>query len=149
MKQPVESIPPRSRVVVAACPSYSSGEVAAALAETMAALGGMAAVIKPGETVLVKPNLFSPHDPSDAVTTHPELVRQVVQLCFEAGAGRVWVGDSLAGTHPDMVLWSQTGMVEAVAGTKAELKSWHVRQTSIPCGSECWPSRHGFLRWMR
>lgn len=136
MNQPAESIPSKSRVVVAACPSYSSGDVAAALAEIMDALGGMAAVIKPGETVLVKLNLFSPHDPDDAVTTHPELVKQVVQLCFEAGAGRVWVGDSPVGTHPDAELWSRTGMTAAVAGTNAELKSWHVRQTSIPCGSE-------------
>lgn len=136
MSHPVESREPRSRVVVAACSSYVSTDVATAVAEVMDALGGMAAVIKPGETVLVKPNLFSPHSPEDAVTTHPELVRQVVRLCFEAGAARVWVGDSPAGTHPDAALWSQTGMSDAIAGTRAELKSWHVRQKSISCGTE-------------
>lgn len=126
----------QSRVVVAECPSYSSADVANALAEIMAALGGMGAFVRAGQTVLVKPNLFSPHLPDDAVTTHPELVRQVVRLCFEAGAARVWVGDSPVGVHDEAELWTRTGMREAIAGTGAQLKSWRVKHVALPCGED-------------
>lgn len=126
----------KSRVVAAACGSYSSGDVAKALAEVMAAVGGMGAFVRAGQTVLVKPNLFSPHLPDDAVTTHPELVRQVVRLCFEAGAGRVWVGDSPVGVHDEEELWTRTGMREAIAGTGAELKSWRVKHVAVECGED-------------
>lgn len=123
-------------MAVTACSSYSSDHVRTALSEALEALGGLSAFVKPGQTVLLKPNLFSPHPPEDAVTTHPELVRQVVRLCVHAGARRVWVGDSPVGAHAEAELWSRTGMIGAVAGTPAELKSWRVKQTPVSCGED-------------
>lgn len=131
-----EYSPGPSRVVVVACSSYSAGDVDNALNEIMQSMGGLEAFITPGQTVLIKPNLFSPHAPEDAVTTHPELVRQVVRLCFAAGAGRVWVGDSPVGTHNERELWSRTGMTAAIAGTAAELKTWQVKQAPLNCGDD-------------
>ena len=128
--------PGRSRVAVAACPSYEPGDVRAALAEVIAAMGGLAAFIRPGQTVLLKPNLLSPRVPEHAVTTHPEVVRQVIRLCVEAGAGRIWVGDSPAGSHAEKELWARTGMAAAVAGTPAELKSWQTKQIPVACGGD-------------
>ena len=126
----------RSRVVVAECGSYAADTVAAALQEVVQALGGLSAFVKPGQTVLLKPNLFSAHPPEHAVTTHPELVRQVILMCAKAGAGRIWVGDSPVGTQDEKKLWALTGMAAAVAGTPAELKSWHVRQKPLLCGDD-------------
>lgn len=126
----------RSRVAVADCPSYSPGDVESALVEVDEAMGGLSSFIKTGQTVLLKPNLFSAHPPEHAVTTHPELVRQVILLCAKAGAGRIWVGDSPVGAQDEKKLWSLTGMESAVAGTTAELKSWHVQQKSITCGDD-------------
>ena len=126
----------RRRVVVTACRSYLPHDVEVALAETLATLGGLEAFVKAGQTVLVKPNLFSPHAPEDAVTTHPELVRQVVRACVAAGAGRIWVGDSPVGMTDETELWSRTGMTAAVAGTPAVLKSWHGKQRPLPCGAD-------------
>jgi len=126
----------RSNAAVAACPSYSPDNVKAALAEAVETLGGMSGFIKPGATVLVKPNLFSAHPPEHAVTTHPEIVRHVVMLCIEAGAGRVWVGDSPVGAQDEARLWSITGMTDAIKDTSAELKSWHARQIPLNCGDE-------------
>jgi uncharacterized protein (DUF362 family)/Pyruvate/2-oxoacid:ferredoxin oxidoreductase delta subunit len=133
---PLKRPPVRSRVVVAACPSYTAETVKSALAEALGALGELSTFVRPGQTVLVKPNLFSPHAPEDAVTTHPELVRQVVRACVMAGAGRIWVGDSPVGTNAESALWSRTGMTDAVAETPAVLKSWHVTQRPLPCGSD-------------
>src|ERR1017187_1928428 len=125
-----------SRVVVARCPSYSPVEVGVALTEVFDALGGFSKFVKAGQTVLLKPNLFSLHPPEDAVTTHPELVRQILLLCVKAGAGRVWVGDSPVGLHSETELWLRTGMTAAVAGTPAELKSWQVKQIPLQCGDD-------------
>jgi uncharacterized protein (DUF362 family)/NAD-dependent dihydropyrimidine dehydrogenase PreA subunit len=126
----------RSRVAVAACDSYSPDRVKSALEEILSSLGGMSAFVKPGQTVLVKPNLFSAHPPEHGVTTHPEVVRQVALLCIEAGARRVWVGDSPVGLQPEARLWSLTGMDKALAGTRAELKSWKGPQIPVNCGDD-------------
>lgn len=125
-----------SRVAVAACPSYESGAVEAALAETMGQLGGIAAFVKPGQTVLIKPNLFSAHPPEHAVTTHPEIVRQVVLLCVKVGAARIWVGDSPVGMHGEQELWSRTRMTGAIAQTPAQLRSWQGKQMAVNCGDD-------------
>jgi uncharacterized protein (DUF362 family)/Pyruvate/2-oxoacid:ferredoxin oxidoreductase delta subunit len=126
----------KSRVVVAGCPSYSPAEVSAALTEVIDALGGLSKFVNAGQTVLLKPNLFSLHPPEDAVTTHPEVVRQLIFLCAKAGARRVWVGDSPVGLHSETELWSRTGMRAAVADTPAELKSWQVKQIPLQCGDD-------------
>ncbi|OGV67557.1 MAG: hypothetical protein A3K19_13420 [Lentisphaerae bacterium RIFOXYB12_FULL_65_16] len=125
-----------SRVVVAACPSYSPDAVEAALTEVLDALGGLETLVKPGQTVLIKPNLLCPRRPEEAVTTHPELVRQMIRMCVKAGAARIWVGDSPAGLHAEKDLWSRTDMTTAVEGTPAELKSWDTKQTPVPCGDD-------------
>jgi uncharacterized protein (DUF362 family)/Pyruvate/2-oxoacid:ferredoxin oxidoreductase delta subunit len=126
----------RRRVAVAGCSSYSAADVEAALTEVLEAVGGMSDFVKAGQTILVKPNLFGAHPPEHAATTHPQLVRQVVILCFKAGAGRVWVGDSPVSMRSEAQLWSRTGMESAVAGTGAELKSWQVKQTPLICGDD-------------
>ena len=123
-------------MVVAACPTYSPHDVAAGLAEVVSALGGLASIIKPGQTVLLKPNLLNPRAPETAVTTHPEVVRQMILLCVQAGAGRIWVGDSPAGLHAERELFTRTGMLDAVAGTPAELKSWQTKQCPLNCGDD-------------
>jgi uncharacterized protein (DUF362 family)/Pyruvate/2-oxoacid:ferredoxin oxidoreductase delta subunit len=107
-----------------------------ALTEALDILGGLTSFVKKGQTVLLKPNLFSPHPPEDAVTTHPELVHQVILACVKAGAARIWVGDSPVGVHDETELWRRTGMAGAVAGTPAELKSWRVKQTPLNCDGD-------------
>ena len=65
----------------------------AAVQQAVDLLGGIKAFIKPGERVLIKPNLLKANRPEDAVTTHPEIVRAVIRLVQEAG-GIALVGDS-------------------------------------------------------
>ena len=48
--------------------------------------------MRPGQTVLLKPNLVAPSHPDLAVTTHPAILRGVIRLVREAG-GKVLVGD--------------------------------------------------------
>lgn len=83
----------RPRVSLRAVADYQREPLEAAVIELLAPLGGMEAFVRPGQRVLVKPNLLSAKGPEKAVTTHPELVRTVVRLAQQAG-GRVAVGDS-------------------------------------------------------
>jgi len=137
-EEPMESTA-RSTVAVAVCDAYELAGVKAALREVLAPLGGLEAFLQPGQTVLVKPNLLSAHPPEHAVTTHPSVIRAIVQLCEERGAARIWVGDSPSGMHEESVLYCRTGMTQAVAGTRAELKSWVVRQVPRECGEDVLP----------
>jgi uncharacterized protein (DUF362 family) len=56
-------------------------------------LGGMAAFVKPGDQVVVKPNIGWDRRPEQGANTHPEIVRAVVELALQAGAKKVRVFD--------------------------------------------------------
>lgn len=89
------------------CSDYPA--VAEALPRLLATLGGMGRFVKPGQSVLVKPNLLSDHTPDEAVTTHPEVVRAVIRMVKEAGANP-WVGDSPAVVSDLRRVWERTGI---------------------------------------
>jgi uncharacterized protein (DUF362 family)/Pyruvate/2-oxoacid:ferredoxin oxidoreductase delta subunit len=100
----------RESVNLVNCPDYAS--VSEALSRLMEGLGGMERFVKPGQSVLIKPNLLSDHTPEDAVTTHPEVVRALIRLVKSAGA-TPWVADSPAMIADLRRVWERTGM-EAV-----------------------------------
>jgi uncharacterized protein (DUF362 family) len=58
------------------------------------ALGGMKRFVKAGDIVLVKPNIGWDRRPEFAATTHPLVVRAIVEECLKAGAKRVKVFDN-------------------------------------------------------
>ena len=128
-----------ARVAMSACDSYDPAVVCEALSATLDVLGGISAFVQPGQTVLIKPNLLSPRPPDQAVTTHPAIVSAMVRLCREAGAARVWVGDSCAGSHSDTRLWEKTGMTSAVPDAGGELRSCTDKVVSLPCSGRSLP----------
>ncbi|QEM69586.1 DUF362 domain-containing protein [Geobacter sp. FeAm09] len=81
------------KVSLAQCNDYDPARVREALISLLEPLGGMAAFVRPGERVLLKPNLLAAKPPEAAVTTHPVVVKAVADLVGEAG-GRVMIGDS-------------------------------------------------------
>jgi len=81
------------QIQIIRCNSYDHGQVKDALARLLEPLGGIGALVSPGETVLLKPNLLSAKTPDQAVTTHPAIVRAVAELVRATGA-RVLIGDS-------------------------------------------------------
>ncbi len=60
----------------------------------LAALGGMARFVRPGERVLLKVNAAFAAPPGLGATTHPELVAAAVEACRRAGAAEVTVTDN-------------------------------------------------------
>ncbi len=123
------SPPAKTPVAISPCRDYSETAVDSSLRSLLENLGGIDKIVERGATVLLKPNLLSPRTPEQAVTTHPSLVKAAARLCMEAGAARIWVGDSCAGDHDDQELWRKTGMSEALEKLPAELKSFHQQVT--------------------
>jgi len=99
--------------------SYDSDAVKAGLESLLEHLGGIAAFVKPGERVLIKPNMLTVKPPEAAVTTHPALLRAVIELVQNAGAVAL-VGDSPGfGTLRSVA--KRSGMLAAIEATGAEL----------------------------
>ena len=73
-------------------PGYQPREIVASLERGFACLG-LGGTLRPGDRVLLKPNLVVPRSPEKAVTTHPEIVRGVAKLLKDCGA-RLFIGDS-------------------------------------------------------
>jgi uncharacterized protein (DUF362 family) len=88
-----QDVPP---VSVSRCESYELACVRPAVRAALAPLGGIERFVKPGMTVLLKPNALTAAMPERAVTTHPAIVQAVAELVREAGA-TVLVGDSPGG----------------------------------------------------
>lgn len=62
--------------------------------KSLEALGGIEGFVKPGNVVVIKPNIAWDRTPELAANTHPEIVAAVVALCMKAGAKQVKVFDS-------------------------------------------------------
>jgi uncharacterized protein (DUF362 family)/Pyruvate/2-oxoacid:ferredoxin oxidoreductase delta subunit len=83
----------KSSISIVRCYSYDPTFVKAALKMAIDLLGGVSQFVGTGQSVLIKPNMLSPHPPGRAVTTHPSLIEAVVELVRSAG-GTPSVGDS-------------------------------------------------------
>lgn len=76
--------------------------------------------IKPGQTVLVKPNLNS-GNPYPA-TTNPAVVAKVVELAYQKGAKKVFVGDFSGVLNPGtMKNFKTSGILAAATAVGAEV----------------------------
>ncbi len=71
----------------------AQGDPAAATRAAVNLLGGMKAFVKAGQKVVIKPNMSFDGPVSDAVNTHPEVMRELALMCKEAGASRIRVLD--------------------------------------------------------
>jgi uncharacterized protein (DUF362 family) len=69
------------------------GDIKNAVNRAIEAIGGMKKFMKPGDTVILKPNMSFPNPPEWGTTTNPEMVRAVAELSIEAGARRILVID--------------------------------------------------------
>jgi uncharacterized protein (DUF362 family)/Pyruvate/2-oxoacid:ferredoxin oxidoreductase delta subunit len=81
------------KVSIVKCSTYDETEVLKTLRQSIDLIGGINSFVKKGDRVLFKPNLLSAKSPEKAVTTHPAVVKGVVQIVQEAG-GIPFLGDS-------------------------------------------------------
>lgn len=62
------------------------------------ALGGMKRFVKPGNKVVIKPNMSFGSGPEAGSNTHPAIVGELARMCVEAGATKVSVPDNVLQT---------------------------------------------------
>lgn len=100
----------KTNVSLIRCTSYETAAVEPAVRRAIDLIGGIRTLVKPGERILIKPNLLSARQPERGVTTHPAVVRAVVRLVKEAGC-QVFLGDSPGGAVKGVErVWTETGM---------------------------------------
>jgi uncharacterized protein (DUF362 family)/Pyruvate/2-oxoacid:ferredoxin oxidoreductase delta subunit len=108
-------MPETCKVAFAFCAEYDA-TLGPALDRAVGLLGGWGAFVRPGMHVLVKPNLVLDRSPENAVTTHPEFLREVIRALKRCGAD-VSVADSPGFAVDLHVVWKTTG-VEAVCAAE-------------------------------
>ncbi len=80
------------------------------------AVGGMKRFVKPGDVVVVKPNIGWDRSSELAANTHPQVVRTVVEECLAAGAKKVKVFDSTC--NDARRCYVNSGIEKALKGMK-------------------------------
>lgn len=100
--------------------------------EALDHLGGMSRFVKPGQTVLIKPNQTVFYSAEEGCTTDPLVVGALVRLAKEAGAGRVQVAESSGGFFSSLECMKNTGVAAVAEKEGAEL---------IDLGSDDVPNR--------
>ena len=94
------------------------------------AAGGISQFVSRGDVVVIKPNISWARPPHLAATTNPEVLQGVIELCQEAGAGKVRIADN---TIDDSGFCFKVTGAEAVAKkTGAELIYHMAVRTSPP-----------------
>lgn len=89
-----------SIVALVACKDYDEARIAAAVDEGLSLLGGIERFVRPGERLLLKPNLLAGAAPEKAVTTHPMVFKAVARRFVACGA-KLSYGDSPGFGRPE------------------------------------------------
>ena len=92
------------------------GPLEGSLKQLLESLGGISRFVKPGDTVLIKPNMSFPNPPQNAVTTNPRLVAALLEHCLNAGAKKILVVDHPMRSERLCLEW--TGMKEVCKGIR-------------------------------
>lgn len=125
----------KPKVSLVKCLSYSPYEVESAVERSLELLGGIGQFVKPGETVLLKPNLLTDALPQTCIDTHPEVVRGVIRA-LKTVAGKIYCGDSptVWGKPKDINrVYEVSGIKEVCRQEGVELVSFSVPKMRKGC----------------
>jgi len=95
---------------------------AAIVKAAVEAYGGIGVFVQSGDRVVIKPNLAWGQPPEIGADAHPEVIRAVIELCKDAGAKEVIVGE-----HPRdqwVAVEALSGVPEVCKAAGASLVSW-------------------------
>src|SRR5271157_5473946 len=82
-------------------------------------LGGVQRFIARGDVVVIKPNIGWDRTPEQAANTNPDVVGEVVRLCYGAGAAKVIVTD--VSCNDPRRCFQRSGIAEAARASGAEV----------------------------
>lgn len=114
-----------------------------AVAEAVALAGGFESIIRKGDRVVLKPNIFSPQMPP--ITTDPRTMAALVKLALEAGAGEVIAAEGRSistakyrkannTTRACSEFIGMTQAVEAAGGRMVFLEEEEFTEVEVPNG---------------
>ena len=86
---------PDSTVTLMQCDDYSQRKLAQAIERQFLLAGGLDKFVRPGDTVLLKPNFIAPKSRHHATQTDPAIIIETARLLKDFGA-KPFVGDSPA-----------------------------------------------------
>ena len=116
--------------------AVKDGDRLAMLDKALASLGGIGAFVKPGQTVLIKPNIGWDAAPERGANTHPALVGRLVELCLGAGAKSVSIFDNTCDQW--QLTYANSGIEKAARDAGARIVNGKdeslYRETPIPKG---------------
>lgn len=103
--------------------SYDHDSLEIAIEQLLSPLGGVTAIVKPGDRVLLKPNLLTGARPTKECVTRPELICCVAEMVQAAG-GKPFLGDSPAfGSAKGVAL--ANGLAEMAAAINLPIVEFH------------------------
>ncbi|MEW6606878.1 MAG: DUF362 domain-containing protein [bacterium] len=83
----------KSKVSIAKCKDYDFERVKNTIRVSLESIGGLEGIVKRGNRVLLKGNIGAPSPPEQASTTHPSIIKAMIQLVREVGGIPIF-GDS-------------------------------------------------------
>ncbi|MDR2675968.1 MAG: DUF362 domain-containing protein [Opitutaceae bacterium] len=114
------------------------GDRAGMVARAIDELGGMSAFVRPGQTVVIKPNIGWDVVPERSANTHPDIVRRLIELCLAAGASSVSVFDHTCDNWERA--YDHSGIAQAVKDAGGKMVPGHdesyYREVAIPGGEK-------------
>src|SRR6056297_251142 len=116
--------------------AIKDGEADKMFDKAIEAMGGMKKFVKPGQKVVVKPNIGWDVVPEKAANTNPKLVGAIIKQCYEAGASKVYVFDHTCDEWRKT--YNSSGIEKAAKDAGATVAPGHTesyyQQVSIPQG---------------
>ncbi len=97
------------RKVQATVAVASRGSVKEMVERALRPLGGIEKFVRPGDTVVLKPNAAWLRTPEQAANTNPEVVAAVIELCRSAGAKRIVIAEHTC-DNPATVCFEMSGI---------------------------------------
>ncbi|MCD6117665.1 DUF362 domain-containing protein [bacterium] len=112
-----------------------NGSPAELVRNAVESLGGMSKFVSKGDIVVLKPNMSWDRVPEQAATTNPEVVAEVVKMCFDAGAKKVKIFDNTL--NEVRRCYKRSGIQKAAEELGADVmyvRPGKFKKTSIPDG---------------
>jgi uncharacterized protein (DUF362 family) len=113
------------------------GNVKESIELSVSLIDGIKKIVKKGDTVLLKPN-YNTADPFPG-SSDPEFIKAVIEMLYEAGAGRVILGERTAFLHSRKVL-EHAGIVKVAEEAGAEV---------VVFGKDGWRTMFDIKGWRR
>lgn len=109
-----------------------STDHAAAVIKAVEMAGGISRYVKPGQRVILKPNMAWSRKPEHAANTNPVVMATLTELCFNAGAKEVLVTDNPC--NQAKTVYAMSGIAKACGEKGAKVfyaRSQHYKKQNV------------------